>query len=244
MHLSLRNPRFLLPALFLALLPSLGQAATELIDFGASGRQTTVGPTGLFWNNVTEINGGNVLAPVNLIDTTSAPTGITLLVTSRFNGTNTDGTTASTLYPSSVSSDSLFGNTGTGFNGIEALNPTFTLSGLTVGVPYDFTFYASRGGVSDVRTTDYFVSGSINGTTKLNVANNINNSVSVFGITPTAAGEITISLSAAADNTNGNKFIYLGALEIQSVPEPGSAVLIAGGAALILLRKRRRSVQG
>jgi hypothetical protein len=92
-----------------------------------------------------------------------------------------------------------------------------------------------------VRTTDYFVSGSINGSTKLNVSENVNGFASVFGITPTEAGEISISLLASSDNANSNKFIYLGALEIQSVPEPGSAIFLASGAASLLLRKRRKS---
>ncbi|MES2570115.1 MAG: hypothetical protein V4710_08675 [Verrucomicrobiota bacterium] len=238
-HFSPRFLPFLLSALFLA--PFSSQAATELIDFGGNGLRTIEDPNGLFWNNVTDSSTLPFLP--DLVDTTNMSTGISLQVTSRFNSTNTNGTSGSSLYPSSATSDSLFGNTGTAFNGVAAPNPTFTLSGLTVGVPYDFTFYASRIGTGgERRTTDYFVSGSINGSTTLNVSENVNGSASVFGITPTPEGQITITLMASADNANTHKFIYLGVLEIQSVPEPTSAALCMGGLLVLLNQRRRRAL--
>jgi hypothetical protein len=83
---------------------------------------------------------------------------------------------------------------------------------------YDFTFYASRLGVTDNRETGYTVTGFNSGFIALNAAANVDKSVTLTDMVPTAAGEITISLAPTAANNNANHFTYLGVLKIEPTP--------------------------
>lgn len=234
--------RIVLTSLGFLFLSHSAHALSILIDFGAATAQTNHISRGgtdpiNFWNNVTSVNSTN---PWNLVDTTNAPTGISLVITSRFGGINENGTPdPSAPYVTSTTRDSFYGNTEE-FSGNSNLTPSFTLSGLDPASTYNFRFYASRMGVNDIRTTDYFVSGAISGMATLNVANNISNTATVLGIAPDIFGNIQISLTASADNNNANHFTYLGTLEIVAVPEPASvALLMMAGTALVGLRRRR-----
>lgn len=238
--------RVVLTSLGFLLLTNSAQALSILVDFGSSATQTNhISITGgtdpsNFWNNVTSVTPAAV--PLMLVDTTNASTGISLQITSRFSGINTNGAIdASAPYNSAATRDSFYGNTEE-FSGQSNPNPSFTLSGLDPSSTYSFRFYASRTGAGDVRTTDYFVAGGISGVATLDVANNVSNTASVVGITPDTFGQIQISLAAASTNNNSNHFIYLGALEIVAVPEPSSAgLLLAGGVAALGIRRRRLS---
>lgn len=194
------------------------RAQALLFDFGASATPTGNGPSpddpANYWNNVTDSIGGTVNAQVsNLVATDNTPTGMNLVILSRFNGSNTNGTLASTLFPPDATRDSLFGNTET-FSGLSNIFPKFKLTGLDPLLTYDFTFYASRTGVSDNRETTYTVAGSNSGLGTLNAANNSDAFVTVPGIAPTASGEITISLAPSAKNNNANHFTYLGVMKV------------------------------
>jgi hypothetical protein len=95
--------------------------------------------------------------------------------------------------------------------------------------------------VADTRTTDYTVTGSNSGFTTLNVSNNVNTTVSVLAISPTAGGVITIALTPSATNNNASHFVYLGTLEFAAspIPEPMTASLVLSGAMLLALRRKR-----
>jgi hypothetical protein len=84
------------------------------------------------------------------------------------------------------------------------------------------------------------VAGANSGDGYLNAAANINNVAIVAGITPTAAGQITVTINKGPNNTNGDGFYYLGALRVVStrVPEPASLTLMAGAAILFAARRR------
>jgi len=197
-------------------------AQTYLIDFGGSGNPTTRGPIpddpNNYWNNVDNILGGTsngVLA--NLVSSLNTPSSISLAMISRFNGNNDVGTQVSSLYAVDATRDSLYGNTEI-FNNLTNIFPSFKLTGLDPATKYTFTFYASRTGVSDVRETDYTVTGGNSGLATLDAANNIDTTVSVADITPDGAGEIRIDLTPSANNNNGNHFTYLGVLQVVAVP--------------------------
>ena len=214
-------------------------AARVLVDFGSATTQTASPTNGLFWNNLVDTDPVNGNVP-DLTDTLGNSTGLTLAITSRFNTGNNNGRLDSTLYPASATRDSFYGNTET-FNGLSNLTPQLTLSGLTVGTPYSFTFYASRDGVADNRSTDYTVAGAISGTATLNASNNINNVAVVSNILPMANGTVTINLTPNASNNNASHFVYLGVLDFAAVPEPTTTVSLLVGGVLCLARRRRAS---
>ena len=190
-----------------------------LFDFGSSGTPTGNGPApddpAGFWNNVTDGIGATVGARLdNLVTDRNVPTAVGLVILSRFNGANTNGTLASTQFPPNATRDSLFGNTES-FSGLANVFPSFKLTGLDPVLTYQLTFYASRMGVGDNRETLYTVTGASSGLATLNPARNVDESVALSAIAPTADGEITISLSPTANNNNGNHFTYLGAMRVE-----------------------------
>jgi len=196
-----------------------------LIDFGG-GNTTFNGPSpddpDYYWNNVTTTVGTSDTGVLpDLITTDNTTTTVGLAMIARFNGANENGTTAAPagLFPVDATRDSLFGNTEI-FNNLVNIFPKFKLTGLDPELGYTLTFYASRTGVGDNRTTGYTVEGATTGFAALNAANNITNTVTVPGIRPTVDREITISLAPTAANNNGNHFTYLGVLKIQPVLVP------------------------
>lgn len=198
------------------------RAQVILVDFGSSATPTTTGPSpddpANAWNNVTDAIGTAVGAQLrNLVTTENVATSVSLVILTRFGGANTNGTLASPLFPADATRDSLFGNTET-FNGLANVFPSFKLTGLDPMRTYDFTFYASRLGVTDNRETGYTVTGFNSGFIALNAAANVDKSVTLTDMVPTAAGEITISLAPTAANNNANHFTYLGVLKIEPTP--------------------------
>lgn len=188
---------------------------TWLFDFGSDSSLTeAVEPEPeASWNNVTTTVGtdpAGVLA--DLVTTEGAATGATLEMVARFNGANTAGSTAATVYPTTATSDSLFGNTEP-FNGLENVLPAFKLTGLNPLASYDFTFYGSRG-ATDNRETRYTVTGANSALGDLNAAGNMDETVQVAGVKPTESGEITVSVTPGPNNNNGSHFTYLGVMQV------------------------------
>lgn len=236
MKLLAISPVVFASALYLVA-PVATHAQTFLFDFGST-NQTTGQPQA--WNNVLNSIGTNPNGVLlDLVSSDGSVTGVDLRMVTRFSGENQNGAlTTSTDFPSSATRDSLYGNT-ENFNGQANNFPSFKLTDLDPAKTYDFTFYASRMPADDNRETLYTVSGGISGSVALNAANNINETVSLFGITPNATGEILISLSPGANNNNSNHFTYLGVMVVTAVPEPSAAMCLAGGAALLFARRRR-----
>jgi hypothetical protein len=168
------------------------------------------------WNNVSNVGVSNSGQLADLVNALGEPTSIGLVMLSRFNGANENGTTASSVFPGNATRDSLFGNTET-FSGLSNVFPSFKLTGLHPARRYDFLFYASRLGVGDNRETGYTVTGGTAGFAALNAAANVNTTAAVTGITPTPAGEIGISLAPTPANNNANHFTYLGAMRVREV---------------------------
>jgi hypothetical protein len=237
MYPILRSLRLPLCTAFLLSLPAVLQAQTFLFDFGGT---DTVNPTnGLYWNNITTAIGtSNTGQRLNLLTSDNVTSDVDFLMVSRFSGANTNGTQTSTVFPTSATRDSLYGNTEI-FEGQTNVFPVFKLSSLDITKSYDLTFFGSRTGVSDNRETEYRVAGSATGSVFLNATNNVNNTVTLFGVTPTPAGEITISLFEGPNNTNSNSFSYINVLKVDTIPEPGSALLLLAGAGSLALRRRR-----
>lgn len=178
------------------------------IDFG-----TTIS-TGN-WNNLNTATQDTIL---NLINTQSQNTGISVWIHDAFTGVNTAGTTtpdASLKMPASATSDSFFGSEGA-HNGVIEATGGITLSGLNRNSKYSFTFFASRAGVTDNRETQYKVSGKTDQTTTLNPANNTANTATITDVFPAANGTIIITVSPGPNNNNSLKYYFLGAIRMTS----------------------------
>ncbi len=203
-----------------------------LVDFGADGTPTDVGNTqpSPFWNNITATIGTSATAGVtNLVTTNGTASTATFQMVSRFNGANANGATTATVFPTTATQDSLFGNT-EAFSGLANIKPAFKLTGLDPANVYSFTFYGSRTGVTDNRETRYTVTGTVSASADLNAANNTNNIVSVSGVRPTAAGEVTVELNPGPNNNNANHFTYLGAMRVEYELYRDPRILIDFGA--------------
>lgn len=184
------------------------------IDFGAADQTTTADP-GRTWNNVTPTIGTSNTARLNpLVGNDGIATGTRLEMISRFNGANTSGSTTATVFPASVTRDTLYGNSET-FNGLTNVFPAFRLAGLDPSTKYSLTFYASRT-ATDNRTTIYTVTGGAVSSTKLNASDNLDTTAVLTGLSPGADGRLTVEISPAPENNSTNHFTYLGALVISS----------------------------
>jgi len=225
------------------------QAQTYFFDFGDGNGNfvTSFDDEGNTWNTVPNtVSRSNDQIFDFIYDSLNNQSTLQLEMVSRFNSENGNGTNASGLYPSSATRDSMYGNASI-WEGLTNVTPKFKLTGLDPSKDYNFTFYASRTGVTDNRTTQYVVTGSAVGSTELNVANNISNVAQLFNVSPEPTigfntGEVLVELFPAASNTNGTtKFTYLGVMKVEVVPEPTSALMLASGIGILTLRRRRRA---
>jgi hypothetical protein len=96
----------------------------------------------------------------------------------------------------------------------------FTITGLNLGMKYDFTFFASSQAYGDVN-----VAYTINGvTTLLNTSLNVNGTQTIYGVTPDSYGNVTISVAAGTPNS---QFGLIGALVIGGYTPSVSTVVPA-----------------
>lgn len=216
-------------ALFVAA-PALGQSL--YFDFGETA-QTTAGN----YNNITQAQD-----PIaNAIDDSGAATGIALEITDAFwPGSNQSGTTTpsgdAAMFDVQATRDNLFGSTVL-FGGIIEPTGGFTLSGLSSGATYDFTFFACRDNVSDIRETAYEIVGANNATVYLDSSNNTTNVVTAAGLMADGNGQIVVTVGPGPNNNNSSGFYYIGAMKLDIVPEPATLMLLGFGA-MTLLRRR------
>lgn len=198
-----------------------GGGPSWLFDFGGSANisEAAAPEPDRYWNNVTTAIGSDdagVLA--GLVTPDGTPTGAALEMIARFNGANTSGSSAATVFPTTATQDSLFGNTEV-FNGLSDVLPSFKLTGLNPEAMYDFEFYGARTGVSDNRETRFTLTGENTGSADLDTANNVDNTTEVVGIRPDSSGEIRIDIAPGPNNNNGSHFTYLGAMDVTwSIP--------------------------
>ncbi len=197
------------------------EGGTFLFDFGAVATPVGHAPSPddplNFWNNVSSAGTADNGLVTNIVSIQNFPSRLGLAMIRKFNGANETGTTDPTLYPVNATRDSLYGNTEI-FNNLTNIFPSFKITGLSAAAVVSLTFYASRTGVGDNRETGYTVEGANSGFAALNVANNVDQTVTVANIQPTAAGEITVSIAPTVNNNNANHFTYLGVLQVDVVP--------------------------
>jgi len=232
------------------------RAETILVDFGpndvTNGNSTPSPDTnGNYWNN---LNATTVGSSISLVTVGNAATGFGLEVTTAFlsNGILNGGLLAPSasllgIFAIATATQDFF------FEGSGA-TPTFKLTGLNPTFTYNLRFFASRNWAGETRITRYTVTG-VNGTFTADLTtsgNNIghdgvydgndNRAASVNRVTPTAAGEIIVQLSALS-----GAYSYINAMEITSAePIPtltewgmmALAALVVLAAAQGILRRR------
>ena len=209
-----------LPAGAVAVSPDFASSGGKyFIDFGAANTPTGSADDPVnTWNNVDTAVGLSDSATLNpLVDNTGVAGTVRLEMVRRFNSANSNGTLTSTVFPSSASRDSLYGNT-EAFNGLANVSPAFRLAGLDPRASCTLTFYASRTGVSDNCETLYTVTGAAVTSTTLDPANNVDTSTTLAELIPSADGTLLVELSPTAQNSNVNHFIYLGAMVVSTTP--------------------------
>lgn len=189
-------------AVLLLSAPLLPAAELVHIDFGGGGSaQTAVAG----WNNLTAVNPG---ASIALTDyQTQSASGLSLEFTTNFFATNGSGVaTAIGDFPATAVQDSFYHS--------GSATPTLLLTGFDPARSYDFTFTASRNGVSDARVARYTLTGAATQWTMLDASNNSSQLAQLTGLSPAANGTFTLVVSADPTNTNSSQFFYLGGLTI------------------------------
>jgi large repetitive protein len=166
------------------------------------------------WNNTNKPTPSLNDNFANLLDETGVNSGIGLRITSPWqnigNATNTLGVNTgnnSGIYPDNVIRSAYFTNTAVQTVQIHGLNPAYK---------YNFTFFGSRGSVSDDRTSIYTINGN---SVTLNAANNSQNTASINAQQPAGDGTLVLTLAKGPASSFG----YLNAMVIESLYDDGSA---------------------
>ena len=95
---------------------------------------------------------------------------------------------------------------------------SFQITGLNIGMKYDFTFFASSNAFGDVNVA-YVINGV---TTILNASLNVNGTQTIYGVTPDSYGNVTISV---APGTPTSQFGLIGALIVKGYTPSVSTVV-------------------
>lgn len=216
-------------------------AQTLLFDFGRTDLQTNPD-----WNNIVPAtttlfalfdDGGNLYGTAGLeITDEFFQTGEPSQLGSEAPAGDAAG------YPVSATDDYFFGHT-TPFAGADP-NPLgqVRLFNLESDKLYDFTFFASRQTVTDMREATYEVVGASTLSGDLNASNNNTEILMLSGIAPDANDEIFVNVTPGPNNDNNNGFYYIGLMQVdvRAIPEPGSALLLLCGSSLAWLRRSSR----
>ncbi len=166
------------------------------------------------WNNTNKPNPSLNDNFPNLLDNTGSNSGIGLQITSPWqnlgNAVNTFGATSPTntgVYPNTVMQSCYFTTDATQTIRIYGLNPAYK---------YNFTFFGSRGSVTDDRTSVYTINGQ---SVSLNAAGNTQNTVTISNAEPAADGTLVLTLTKGA----ASFYSYLNAMVIESLYNDGTA---------------------
>ncbi|QEG37461.1 PEP-CTERM sorting domain-containing protein [Bythopirellula goksoeyrii] len=219
-------------------------ALTMSFDFGNNARLTNLPG----WNDVFHASGSptDTLFVVNDSNGNPVP-GVTLVETDPFyivgqpsQGGSESPSGAAAGFPVDATDDYYFGHTGAFGGGDD--NPTggFKLTGLNQSLAYDFTFFSSRTGVNDNRETAFSVTGANNGSGVTATSNNNSEVLPINGIMPDTNGEISIVVSAGANNDNGNGFYYINLMQVSAIPEPATGLLLALAGGFAAFGRRHR----
>lgn len=158
------------------------------------------------WNNLM-LSSPSAGSTIALNDEFDRATPIRVTLVNSWGGINNVGvntTNDSGVYPDNVIRTAYYTQT----------TQTVEVSGLSQDSLYNFTFFGSRGSVSDARPTDYQINGT---TVTLNAGNNASNTVEIKAIPPAPNGTITITMQPGS----GSPYGYINAMVITSYLDDG-----------------------
>ncbi len=216
-------------ALCALVLSAPASAATMLFDFGNTARQTPGG-----WNNV--VPATTTLFALFDSDGNIVPGDAGFEITDTFFQTGEPSQLGSeapvgdaAAYPVSATDDYFFGHIGPFSGADDNQLGQFKLFNLDPMLSYDFTFFASRQVVADIRDAQYTVRGANSQSGVLNASNNNSEVIRFTGIIPDANNEIFVDVEPGPNNNNSNGFYYIGLMQVDSavVPEPSTFSLFA-----------------
>ncbi|MEO0631086.1 MAG: GDSL-type esterase/lipase family protein, partial [Planctomycetota bacterium] len=227
-------------------------------DFGPSNAQDgtpTVGPDadGNVWNNWVPAEGGVAINAGEhigaLVDNTGANTGIGMVITGGFisnglvnGGLNSpDPTLLGDLAVPTATQDYFYSEADDlNGGGNDDVPGSFMLTGLDLTFVYEFTFFGSRTLGTQIRETEYRVTGATEGvallqTTGPGIGNdgsyngNDDTLAVVSGIVPDEFGQVFIDLTLKR-----GLFAYINAMRVEAVPlavasNPADAIVETGG---------------
>lgn len=167
-----------------------------------------------FWNSISSYEENTTIR--YLVDEENEFTNISVTITDRFGGINSQGPTStqtSMNMPDWVSRNSFWGNGQGVFTGQSEPTGEFLFKGLDPAGEFEFSMFAGRSGANDNRETRFTITGAETLTKDVNSSNNTTELVT-FTISPNAAGEVRLKLEAGPNNSNGSKFFYINAIAI------------------------------
>lgn len=237
--------KHLLLAFLMSILAVTAQAQiqTAYINFGNASLQmgsSHIAVGGIYWNNV--IDSTALAAPINLVTSGDATTGISLTVTDKWSG---QGLSNSAVPATTSVAAFNYTNSFQDYLFVQTSDPTaaFTLTGLDSSKQYRFTLFAARvGSITDNRSGNYTFAGATSQTLTLNASENMSNVVTTGNISPDGTNTITFSMIKAAANNNSNGFTYLQSIEIEIIPEPATWALLAFSLTTVMVLRRRTRI--
>jgi hypothetical protein len=218
------KPLFSLLSVF-ALSVAAASATTILVDFGSV---PTTGDVDT-WNNVTNYSSG--LKVSDLATNTGSSTGYGLsITTSGFNGYLNESPT--TLTPETAYRDSFFGN----YQIVNSAPSIIRLTGLDPSISYTFTFFASLARTGE-RGTRYTIGSDF---AEIQAAQNVDTWTIPITATPDANGNLDITVSRSAANTNESYAINVMRMDY-TIPEPTAPLLTVLPLLALATRRQRRA---
>jgi hypothetical protein len=154
------------------------------------------------------------------MDCNGNATGILLTFVSDFGGSNLNGATATDTkmqMPAIVSQSALWGYAAGKMEGAGARqSATVLFSHLNPDLKYDISVFSSRQQCSDSRQTSFLVQGDGVWAETLQAADNMDETVVLKNVRPTADGRLTLSVMPGLQNNSPNRFYYLNAITIKT----------------------------
>ena len=166
------------------------------------------------WNNIGLHH--NFLA--GLRDVNGNDPNIFIFSNAEFSAASANGPSATDTplnMPADVSRTQLFGYSQGSYPGYP-LKPAAVLhfKHLNKGLAYDFTFFASRAGVTDNRETQFILAGKDTMSAVLDASDGRAETATISGMYPDKDGCVTLTIQAGPNNNNPYRFYYLNALRI------------------------------
>lgn len=228
----------------LGTMQEVSAATIYLIDFGTTGNTTTVDGNGNHWNNLTGAQADPDVNPRSgsiLLHSIDGTPGITMNYAFPTGGSDPNFSNKNaTNHPASLGSLPNLGlmNVDSATRDVIWAGGTFTLTftGLDPLLEYSFDVFAYRSYLD--RSSNYQVLGSESSaieTQQVGYTKDDGGSYLSFnGYRPDANGNIVLRVTPGAGN-----YSYLSAVQLTVTPEPGRALLLAGGIVALTMRRRR-----